>query len=219
MTAPQEMTKEQIEQVYRLYEKDGVLLLVKLRALCDLALASLSADRVSVPREPTEEMLAPGEALIQGVIETCYTKEIDGFAAAKHIYKAMLSAAPQPNAVPQDAAGLPRNAAVLDSGSSAAVPSDGTQPSGPAGTAPAPASGGETPKEPSVLANIFEWQNYAKALQRELAAANAAREGAMEEAARICRDYAKKKNDWEASAITALELERAIRSAARKEKP
>lgn len=66
------------------------------RKLCNMALRSLErpAGRV-VPEEPTEDMIAPGEALIQGVIE-CVQKDrwFDTFATARNIYKAMLAAAP-----------------------------------------------------------------------------------------------------------------------------
>ena len=56
--------------------------------------SSAPACRV-VPEEPTEDMIAPGEALIQGVIE-CVQKDrwFDTFATARNIYKAMLAAAP-----------------------------------------------------------------------------------------------------------------------------
>ena len=48
---------------------------------------------VSVPVEPTEDMVAPGEALLQGVIECVQEfKVIDAFATTREIYKAMLAA-------------------------------------------------------------------------------------------------------------------------------
>lgn len=58
-----------------------------------LALPALPADGVCVPREPTEDMLAPGEALLQGFLEAA-DNEADPFATVAAIYQAMLAAAP-----------------------------------------------------------------------------------------------------------------------------
>lgn len=103
------------------------------------------------------------------------------------------------------------------------------------GTAPAPASGGETPRTDALRAEFHHMYTFdddpadamshllerVADMERELAQANAAREGAMEEAARICETLSTQPGLEQFSFFKAQQAAlktaaQSIRSAARK---
>lgn len=114
MTAPQEMTRETLEHIRSQWASGSTVIGItfkQLTAIADMALASLSADKVLVPREPTEEMIKAVIAEMGPMVGTperladpfhIQRMQASRWDAAERYCKAMLSAAPQPNAVPLD---------------------------------------------------------------------------------------------------------------------